>query len=145
MIMDDDDKKGQETAEEKGLPQTNIYVSGNYIQGDQITAGDVSNSEGIALGGGASANVSKGSQSAQTAGGGMPEAGLDAREVYKRIMDGFNLQEIEDLCFALTIDFEDLGGTGKSGKARELVKYMERRGRLSELGAKVREMRPGEQ
>ena len=138
--MNDADKKPDETAEEKESSHTTIYVSGNYIQGDQTTVGDISNSDGIAVGRDASAGVNKG-QAAQEGEGGAAGAELDGRVVYKRIMDGFNLAEIEDLCYRLGVDFEDLGGTGKSGKARELVKYMERRGRLVELDAKVRELR----
>lgn len=54
----------------------------------------------------------------------------------------FSLSEIETLCFDLGIDDEDVPGTTKSEKARELVRYMERRGRLSDLIAAIRKARP---
>jgi hypothetical protein len=144
MAMSDGDKKEEETADKKEPSQTNIYVSGNYIQGDQTTVGNISDSEGVAIGREASASVKKGSKPDQEAGDSAAGQVLDGRIVYKRIMDGFNLAEIEELCYQLDVEFENLGGTGKSGKARELVKYMERRGRLGELDLKVRELRGGE-
>ncbi|MFL7837160.1 MAG: hypothetical protein ACK2T4_05690 [Candidatus Promineifilaceae bacterium] len=141
--MGEGDKKAAETAEEKGLSHTTINVQGNYYAGDQISTGDITNSEGIAIGRGASANVAKGASPAGAAGGTVPGAELDARVVYQSIVDQFDLAEIQELCFDLKVEFEDLGGSGRKGKARELVKYMERRGRLGELDAWVRELRKG--
>jgi hypothetical protein len=142
--MDDGDKKRSEPADEKGSSHTTIYVSGNYIQGDQTTVGNISDSDGIAVGKDASSDVSKGAQPVQAGGGDAAGRELDGRDIYKRIMEGFNLAEIENLCYQLGVEFEDLGGTGKSGKARELVKYMERRGRLGELDAMATSLRGGD-
>jgi tetratricopeptide (TPR) repeat protein len=54
----------------------------------------------------------------------------------------FNVDELRNLCFDLNILYEDLGGEGKSGKARELVAYCQRRDRLAELEAACRRLRP---
>lgn len=55
---------------------------------------------------------------------------------------GFNLDELKSLCFELGIDYENLGGQGKSGKTRELVGYMDRRGRIEDLARAAARMRP---
>jgi len=54
----------------------------------------------------------------------------------------FDDNEIQDICFQLDVDYEDLAGQTKSAKARNLVQYMERRDRLDELIIKVRQLRP---
>ena len=72
---------------------------------------------------------------------GRGEAELDVRQLYKRIADQFNLEELRELTFTLNIEFEDLGGTTKSAIARELVQYMDRRGRLNELDQVIRQLR----
>ena len=45
----------------------------------------------------------------------------------------FDRGELHTLCFDLGIDYDDLPGEGKTNKARELVAYLERRSRVSEL------------
>jgi hypothetical protein len=111
------------------------------IQGDVFTIGDISDSEGIAIGRSSSASVEESTpaeRSTDEAAGG-PEA--DVQELHRRLVDQFNIEELQDLCFALGIDYEELGGTGKSAKARELVLYMQRRGRLDELSEAIRAKR----
>ncbi|MFN2107592.1 MAG: hypothetical protein ACK2UJ_22130 [Candidatus Promineifilaceae bacterium] len=61
--------------------------------------------------------------------------------MHQRLVDEFNIEELQDLCFAMGIDYEELGGAGKSAKARELVLYMQRRGRLGELNEAIRAKR----
>jgi hypothetical protein len=58
------------------------------------------------------------------------------------IDDGFDLDELRILCFDLGVDYDNLGGEGKTAKACELVSYMKRRGRLDELEAAVHRERP---
>ena len=53
----------------------------------------------------------------------------------------FNLREVRDLCFRLGIDYEDLGGEGKSGQVRELVMVIERNGRLPQLLTLLKKLR----
>jgi DNA-binding NtrC family response regulator len=59
----------------------------------------------------------------------------------RALEEGFGLEEIRDLCFDLAIDFDNLPGEGK--KAREVVAYCQRCGRLEELVANVTRLRPG--
>lgn len=58
------------------------------------------------------------------------------------IINGFNVSELQDLAFYLGISYEDLGGSGKSDKVRELIGYLQRRGRLADLVSYVRQERP---
>ncbi len=60
----------------------------------------------------------------------------DALSIY------FDIQELKDLCFELDIRYEDLGGTGISGKAAELVQYAQRRSLYDDLVARVQALRP---
>ncbi len=54
----------------------------------------------------------------------------------------FNLSEVRDLCFRLGIEYEDVGGEGKSEKVRELVMLAERNGRLHHLIPLLQQLRP---
>jgi hypothetical protein len=65
----------------------------------------------------------------------------DVQVMHQRLVDEFNIEELQDLCFAMGIDYEELSGAGKSAKARELVLYMQRRGRLGELNEAIRAKR----
>ena len=54
----------------------------------------------------------------------------------------FDEQELRSLCFDLRVDYDNLPGEGKVNKARELVAYMARRGRLDDLAKVGRRLRP---
>jgi hypothetical protein len=54
----------------------------------------------------------------------------------------FNLEELRTLCFELGISFDELGGQGVRGVARELLLYVQRRDRLPELLTTLRVERP---
>lgn len=54
----------------------------------------------------------------------------------------FDTGELRTLCFDMRIDFDDLYGEGKGDKARELVAYCVRHGRIAELATRCRELRP---
>ncbi len=54
----------------------------------------------------------------------------------------FNVEEIKHLSFGLEIDPSVLDGVGCNGKARELVLYCDRHGRLEDLLAAVVQERP---
>jgi hypothetical protein len=58
------------------------------------------------------------------------------------LSDRFNEEELKSLCFRLGVDYENLPAAGKSHKARELVHYMDRRDRLSELLGEIKVLRP---
>lgn len=49
------------------------------------------------------------------------------------ITEYFDDDELRTLCFDLSVDYESLPSMGKAGKARDLVAYMQRNGRLQEL------------
>jgi hypothetical protein len=59
------------------------------------------------------------------------------------LLAGFSLEEMKTLCFDLGVDWEDFPGNTATTRAQELITYMIRRGRLSELIAAVRKARPG--
>ena len=53
----------------------------------------------------------------------------------------FSESELRTLCFDLDVEYEDLRGTGRSDKERELVAYLarhDRMGELTEVGARLR-------
>jgi hypothetical protein len=54
----------------------------------------------------------------------------------------FDREELRTLCFNLGVDYDDLEGEGKTNKARELVAYLERHGRLLELVTLGKKLRP---
>ena len=68
---------------------------------------------------------------------GRDKPSTDVERDQLRQMLGVSLGEIElrDLCFRLEIDYENLPGETKADKARELIAYCERHGRLPELRA----------
>jgi hypothetical protein len=63
-------------------------------------------------------------------------------EIMEILIDRFNEEELRTFCIYLQVDFENLPGRGKIGKARELVLHFERRGELDfivNVGAKYRQ------
>ncbi|MBE7529618.1 MAG: SUMF1/EgtB/PvdO family nonheme iron enzyme [Ardenticatenaceae bacterium] len=54
----------------------------------------------------------------------------------------FNDEELRTLCLMLGLEYESLGGRGKTANARELAEQMRRQGRLPELLALLRQERP---
>ena len=55
----------------------------------------------------------------------------------------FNDEEMQDLCYVyLQVEYENLRGDTKSGRARELVLLMRRHGRLAELKSVLQQLRP---
>lgn len=58
------------------------------------------------------------------------------------LTERFSEDELRTLCFDLGVDYEVLPAEGKAGKARELVSYLERRKRLSELVKVGQRLRP---
>jgi DNA-binding NtrC family response regulator len=58
------------------------------------------------------------------------------------LSDRFDEGELRTLCFNLEIDYEILPGQGKRDKARELIQYLERRERISDLVEAGKQMRP---
>lgn len=67
---------------------------------------------------------------------------LDLRALRVGICELFTLAEIQILCFDLGIPYEELPGETLPNKAAELIGYSARRGRLQDLVAYVRKVRP---
>lgn len=76
-----------------------------------------------------------------------PQAGsaeVDQRVLYAALAgEAFTLSDLEELCFTLGIDWDNLRGQTKGEKARALIRYCVSRGRYEELLAAVLEARPG--
>ncbi len=54
----------------------------------------------------------------------------------------FNKSELKNLSFDLSVEYENLPGYTKQGKARELITYLERRDRVPELIQACQQLRP---
>jgi nucleoside phosphorylase len=67
---------------------------------------------------------------------------VDGPALRRLLIANFNDKELHELCDDLSIDYEDLAGQTKSEKARELVAYATRRGRMDELISQARNLRP---
>ena len=63
------------------------------------------------------------------------------RALYELLAAHFNKDELRHLCFLLRVSAGDLGD-GRANMARELILYLERRGRLPELVALIAKERP---
>lgn len=66
----------------------------------------------------------------------------DANQIHEFIVDYFSLDELKTLCFKLGVEFDDLGGDGRAGKARELVLFAQRQIQLKRLDEMVLQARP---
>jgi len=62
-------------------------------------------------------------------------------QMLQLLSEYFDEGELRTLCFVLQISYDDLPGSGKLNKARELIDYLDRHGRLSELASKGFELR----
>jgi len=59
-----------------------------------------------------------------------------------KLRECFNESELRDICFDLQIDYEELPGQEVKTKTIEVILYLERRGRLSELVNMCKQLRP---
>jgi len=60
----------------------------------------------------------------------------------KNLVRHFNKEDLRTLCSDLGVDYDDLEGEGKEGQARELIAYLERRGRIQTLIEMCARLRP---
>ena len=67
---------------------------------------------------------------------------VDRVKLRQILIDYFNEDELRDLCFDLRVDYENLAGASKVGKARELIAFVERHGRFQELVEHAQYLRP---
>lgn len=63
-------------------------------------------------------------------------------QLRKNVTTHFDAGELQNLCFDLGVDYENLPGESKSDKAREMVEFMQRRERLHELVVMLKQRRP---
>lgn len=63
--------------------------------------------------------------------------------LYDLLSDTFSEGELRTLAFDLNIEYEDLPGTTRASRLRELILFADRRGRLTELIAYAARARPG--
>lgn len=66
----------------------------------------------------------------------------DLIALHRFIVDAFSLEELYTLCFTLFVDCENFESGGKEATARELVLYLQRRGRLPDLHLALARERP---
>lgn len=66
----------------------------------------------------------------------------DTVHLYEQLLAGFSLDEMHDLCFHLGISHGEIAGDTRNQFARNLVSYLQRRGRLAELVRLARQLRP---
>ena len=67
---------------------------------------------------------------------------MNRTELLDILKTKFNDQELRELCFTLSVDYESLPGEGKAAKARELLLLCERTDRAPELEREVLRLRP---
>ncbi len=67
---------------------------------------------------------------------------MDTQELSEILNKAFNDTELRNLALDLSVDYEKLAGTTKSDKARELIKYFERRGQLGAFVDQIQRRRP---
>ena len=72
----------------------------------------------------------------------MADSDTDRTRLRGLLVRHFDVEELRTLCDDLGIAHDDLGAEGRTAMARELIAYLERRGRLPELIGLCRERRP---
>jgi hypothetical protein len=70
------------------------------------------------------------------------QAQVDLVALRDKLVQHFSLAELDDLCFKVGVDEEEIPGRTRPEKAREMVQYFRRRNRLPELLAACRAERP---
>jgi hypothetical protein len=67
---------------------------------------------------------------------------LTESQIHRVMTERFDEDELRTLCFYLDVDYDVLRGEGKVSKARELLLYLKRRGRIGEVVDIGKELRP---
>jgi hypothetical protein len=71
----------------------------------------------------------------------LKQSTIDQADLRQALVNYFDLEELRTLCFDLNVDFDELKGSGKGAKARELVQYWQRQGDLTPLIEAIRRQR----
>lgn len=66
----------------------------------------------------------------------------DRNSLLQFLVRHYTLEALKTLCFNLFVDYDNLSGDNKTAKARELILYLERKGRLEELRAVLAREQP---
>lgn len=66
----------------------------------------------------------------------------DLARLRDQLAKHFNLQELQDLCFDLDIQYDDLPGLTQGDKARGIIQYCQRHNRLDDLIKRCMKLRP---
>ncbi|MCP4416758.1 MAG: hypothetical protein GY805_09050 [Chloroflexi bacterium] len=72
----------------------------------------------------------------------MQNQGFNRHNLRKFLIENFSEDDIRDICFDLTIDFESLSGSNKPSKIRELVIFCEQQGYFETLVKTIYHARP---
>jgi effector-associated domain 7 (EAD7)-containing protein len=62
--------------------------------------------------------------------------------LHRKISETFSESELGTLCKDVGVDYDDLEGFGRAAKTKDLVFYLERRGRVPDLLTRVQKERP---
>ncbi|MCB8924650.1 MAG: response regulator [Ardenticatenaceae bacterium] len=62
--------------------------------------------------------------------------------LYLNILEHFNLTELASLCFGINVDFDNLPGSSKEEKTRELIQFCKRHNKIVNLAKLCCEIRP---
>jgi nucleoside phosphorylase len=62
---------------------------------------------------------------------------VDFTTIHQLLLARYNMEELRTLCAELSVPFDDLGGEGRQGKAREVILWLNRRGRLADLTGRL--------
>ena len=74
----------------------------------------------------------------------LPASEKEALVALRQVLSSlFDEEELRDLVFDLAIEYDNLPGAAKKDKARELVAFYHRRGRISDLKLAILRRRPG--
>jgi hypothetical protein len=61
------------------------------------------------------------------------EMAMNRSTLYELLIRYFDEEELRTVCFKLEVEYDNLRGEGSQAKARELIKYLDRRDRISDL------------
>lgn len=71
-----------------------------------------------------------------------PGATSQRMALWRALVDRTNAEDLRNLCFLLGLDYDAIPGSGRSGKAREIVSYFQRREDLDALTDALNRLRP---
>lgn len=62
------------------------------------------------------------------------------QEIFNKLKESFDLEDFNNFCFLIGVDFDELAGQKKSSKIRELILYFERRNKIDLLETSIKEL-----